>query len=527
MKVVLQPTADLGLFAPELYLAILGVVVLGIAMFAKRRYPMAAPIVAMVGLLGCLPISASLWTHRTTTIFLGSYAVDDLAVFFKLLAIATGILATLLSISYMKRVKGEYGEFFALLVWAVLGLCLMAGASDLIVMLLAIEMVSLLSYIMTGYLRSEPRSAEAGLKYFIFGAAASAIMIYGMSLLYGVAGTTKLYGIFGLGPTLTAGLNESNILQPIAAMLILVGLGFKIAMAPFHWWAPDAYEGAPTPVTAFLSVGPKAAGFAVIARLFMADGNALYSGWPLIVAFLAVLTMFLGNWSAIHQTNIKRMLAYSSIAHAGYLLIGVVAWKSGGWDLFDAGGHSGSHGGLHAVLFYLAAYLFMNVGAFAVAIAVERSTGTESIASYQGMSTRSPFLALMLTIFLLSLSGIPPLAGFVGKLYIFSAAINGSAAPDALMLTVPFVGWNVNVLLWLAILGALNSVIAVYYYMNVVRVMYFKRAPDLDTDVLPPTAEAGVQSAIIIALVGTLLLGILPNALISFLSESILPGGLS
>jgi len=512
MKLALNPTADLGLFAPEIFLAILGAVVLGIAVTSRSRYPLAAPVVALLGLLVSLPLAADLWRHEHKVIFLGSYAVDDFAVLFKLIAITIGGLVILASVSFMRRAEGEYGEFFALVVWAVLGLCLMAGASDLIVILLSIEMVSILSYVMTGYFRREPRSAEASLKYFLFGAAASAIMLYGLTLLYGVAGTTKLYGLFGDAGQLATTLQlQPSILQPVAAVLILVGLGFKIAMVPFHWWAPDAYEGAPTPVTAFLSVGPKAAGFAIIARLFMQEGNAIYPQWPLIVAWLAVATMFLGNWTAIWQTNIKRMLAYSSIAHAGYMLIGIVAWKGAAWEVEQPGGTYTPHGGLHGVLFYLAAYLFMNMGAFAVAIAVEQAAGSAAIDEYRGLAKRAPFLAIAMVVFLLSLSGIPPLAGFFGKYYVFNAAIRNER------------------FVWLAIVGAINSVIAVYYYMNVVRLMYFREPPESDAESATrrPEAAAGLQSVVIITLVVTLLLGILPNPLVRLLSESVLPGGLS
>ncbi len=511
MNLAFNPTGDLTLFAPEILLCLLGGVVLGVAVITKNRYPRAAPAVALLGLLVCLPLSANLWRHDSTVIFLGSYIVDDFAVFFKLLAIVAGGLVILASISFMKQSEGEYGEFFALLVWAVLGLCIMAAAADLIVMLLAIEMVSILSYVMTGYFRSEPRSAEASLKYFLFGAAASAIMLYGFTLLYGAAGTMKIYGLSGsaggLGHEL--GLRPSS-LQPVAAVLILVGFGFKIAMVPFHWWAPDAYEGAPTPVTAFLAIGPKAAGFALIARLFMEQN--IYAGWTIIVAWLAVATMFIGNWTAIWQTNIKRMLAYSSIAHAGYMLIGVVAWRGAAWEVPQATGALAPHGGLHAVLFYLAAYLFMNLGAFAVAIAVEEADGAQTIEGYRGLAQRSPFLALAMVIFLLSLSGIPPLAGFFGKYYVFNAAIRNER------------------FFWLAIVGVINSVIAVYYYMNVARLMYFAQvAEPAPGEPAPRKLEpaAGLQSAIIIALVLTLLLGILPNPLVRFLSESVFPGGLS
>lgn len=526
MKLTFDATPNLTLFAPELFLAALGVVVLAIAVTTKRRWPLAAPIVTLIGFLVCLPLVASQWRHEQSVIFLGSYVVDDLATLFKFVAVITGGLVALTAVSYMRSLDRDYGEFFALLLWSVLGLFLMVGAADLIVILLAIEMVSLISYVLVGFFRNEPRSVEGSLKYFLFGAAASAVMVYGMSLLYGVAGTTKLYGLVGT-ETLASQLRlYPSTLQPIAAILTLVGLGFKIAMVPFHWWAPDAYEAAPTPVTAFLSVGPKAAGFAVLARLFMQDGNALYPEWPKLVALLALATMFIGNWSAIWQTNIKRMLAYSSIAHAGYMLIGIVAWQGATWTVQESTGVV-THGGLRAVLFYIVAYSFMNLGAFAVAMAVERATGSEYIQDYQGLAKRAPWLAFSMALFLLSLSGIPPLAGFFGKFYVFNAAIR-VAASDGIMVALPG-GLQINVLLWLAIAGAANSAIAVYYYMNVVRLMYFRPAQVSDTEA-PERAivpSVGVQSVIIMTTVVTLLLGILPDLVVRFLAMSVLPGALS
>jgi proton-translocating NADH-quinone oxidoreductase chain N len=526
MNLTFDPTPDLSLFLPELFLTALGVVVLAVGVFTRRRWPLAAPVLSLAGLFVCLPLVALQWGHEPTVIFLGSYVTDDLAAFFKLVALVAGGLVALTAVSYMRKLERDYAEFFALLVWAVLGLFLMAGAADLIVILLAIEMVSLLSYVMVGYFRAEPRSTEASLKYFLFGAAASAVMIYGMSLLYGVAGTTKLYGLLGENALASQLILAPSPLQPIAAVLILVGLGFKLAMAPFHWWAPDAYEGAPTPVTAFLSVGPKAAAFAVFARLFMQEGNALYPGWPILVAVLAAGTMLIGNWSAIQQTNIKRMLAYSSIAHAGYMLIGVVAWQGGSWTIQAPDGVA-THGGLRAVLFYVGAYLFMNLGAFAVAIAVERATGAESIDRYAGLAKRAPFLAIAMALFLLSLAGIPPLAGFFGKFYVFNAAIRG-AADESLMLALPG-GLQLNVLFWLAIVGVIASVVAVYYYANVIRLMYFRPVAEAEAEAAekPLVPSVGVQSVIIITLIVTFLLGVLPDALVRFLTESVLPGGLS
>jgi len=402
---------------------------------------------------------------------------------------------------FRRREQAGYAEFFGLLVLTVFGLQIMAGAGELITLFIAIELVSLASYVLAGYLRTDSRSSEAALKYFLFGAAASALMLYGLSLLYGIAGTTRLYAPDG-SPLLVAALaREPMAIQPLAVILVIAGFAFKMAVVPFHWWSPDVYEGAPTPVTAFLSVGPKAAAFALFLRLFAQGHNDLYPQWPYVMAVLAALTMFVGNWGAIWQVNIKRMLAYSSIAHAGYLLIGVVTWNRSLWGIATTGGLRLSHSGPSGVLFYLAAYVFMNLGAFAVAMAVQRRTGTEAIADYAGLAQTSPYLAAGMALFLLSLAGIPPLAGFFGKYYVFSAAIRDER------------------FFWLAVVGVINSVIALYYYMKVVMRMYFRAPQRAPAEVAPPV-PLGLRAVVAVALVATLLLGVLPDQVVRFICSS-------
>jgi len=320
------------------------------------------------------------------------------------------------------------------------------------------------SYVLAGYRRADPKSNEAALKYFLYGSSASGVMIYGMSLLYGLGGSTNLQV---LGERLATG--QVTPLGALALMLVLAGLGYKVAMAPFQAWCPDVYEGAPTPVTAFLSVGPKAAGFAVLIRFALSVFPSLVPQWQVVVAVLAVLTMFVGNLLAIRQQNLKRLMAYSSIAHAGYP----------GW-------------GLPAVLFYLVAYLLMNLGVFALLLLVARTRGTEEISGFSGLAQGAPFAAAVMLILLLSLTGIPPTGGFVGKFYLFAAAIESRT------------WW------WLAVVGIINSAISLYYYMNIARLMYFGApAPEL------AHRPAGLSFVIWVALAGTLALGLIPEPLMA------------
>lgn len=394
----------------------------------------------------------------------GTYLADGFTYFFRLLALGIALLVVLLSLDYLENLRAHRGEFFAIVVFATLALILLAGSNDLLTVYLFVEFVSLTSYILVGYQKFTPRSNEASIKYLLYGAVASAVMLYGMSLLYGATGTTNLQEIAG------AFGSASPLVKMLAALFILVGLGFKVAMVPFHQWAPDVYEGAPTPITAFLSVGPKAAGFAVLFRVLMTALVPYREEWALLLALLATATMFLGNWVALVQGNIKRMLAYSSIAHAGYLLIGVVC-----------NGPDGA--GAFAVIVYLIAYVLMNLGAFAVVIWVSRHLGTEDIGDYAGLGETAPFYALAMTIFLLSLTGVPPTAGFVGKFWLFKAALQSEY-------------W------WLAVVGIVNSVISLGYYFNVVRLMYLRparRVPAFPRRSLFSTAVIGLTALLIVA----------------------------
>jgi NADH-quinone oxidoreductase subunit N len=476
-----MPVNDLSLFLPEMVLCstALAVLLLDLWLPRARRGVLPALAVAGLALFGCC--AAGLWDPQRGPAydFWGSYVIDNFGVFLKVLFAVVGVLIVLLSTDFFRDIPA-YGEYWSLLLFVLLGMTLLASANDLITIYLAFELVSLVSYVLAGYLRRDPKSNEAALKYFLYGASASGVMIYGMSLLYGLGGSTNLQV---LADRLATG--QATPLGALALMLVLAGLGYKVAMAPFQAWCPDVYEGAPTPVTAFLSVGPKVAGFAILLRFAGSVMPSLVPQWQVVVAVLATLTMFVGNLLAIRQQNLKRLLAYSSIAHAGYLLIGVVAAGSqAGW-------------GLPAVLFYLAAYVLMNLGVFALLLIVARSRGTEELSGFSGLAQGAPAVAAAMVVFLLSLTGIPPTAGFVGKLYLFAAAIRSGT------------WW------WLAFVGIINSAISLYYYMNIVRLMYFGQ----------PTPELGPRSprlsgVVWVCLLGTLALGLMPQPLLQLARQA-------
>ncbi len=461
--------ADLWSIVPELWLAALGVLVLVVDLFAPPGRKTVVGAVAVGGLLLALvPVSAMLPGVPRTALF-GAYAVDGFAVFFKLIAIVATALVILAAMDSL-RTRFE-GEFYALLVFTALGLLLMAASTDIILLTVAIEFVSLTSYVLAGYLKTNPKSNEAGLKYFLYGATASAVMIYGFSILYGLTGSTNLYEIAARVPAV-----------PLPALylaiaLMLAGLGFKVSMVPFHQWTPDVYEGAPTPVAAFLSVGSKAAGFAALVRVFLVAVNPSRVDWTVLMAVLAAVTMTLGNLLALPQRNIKRMLAYSSISHAGFLLIGVAAYR----------GDFGTPG----LLIYLLGYTFTQLGAFFIAVLIGSQLGTDDIPDYAGLARRAPVSALLMALFMLSLTGIPPTAVFVGKFYVLAAAID-------------------NGLLWLAVVGIINSVISLYYYVGVIRAMYVMPAPSEE----PIPEPAALQMALGITGLGTLVIGLYPQPII-------------
>ena len=475
-----MPVYNYNLFLPETCLALLGLAVLVLDLFLPRRARLAVAAVAAVGMLACLWPLARLYPMGPMLEFTNSFATDPLAVFFKALFIVAGVLVVLLSTDFFRNLKSGYGEYFSLLVFLVFGMCLLASSNDIITFYLSFELVSLTSYILTGYLRKDRKSNEASLKYFLYGAAASGVMLYGLSLAYGLGRSTNI-AIIGHNLAL-----EHPLLGGLAMVLVLAGLGYKISMVPFHAWTPDVYEGAPTPVTALLSVGPKAAGFAILIRLVWALEPGLVKQWPAILAALSALTMCVGNLLAIRQTNIKRMLAYSSIAHAGYILIGVVV---------------GPHNplGVKGVLVYFVAYLLMNLGAFAIAIAVARSSGSDEIRDFGGLAKSTPMAAIAMTIFLLSLTGIPPTAGFIGKFYLFMGAIESRT-------------WA-----WLAVVAIINSAVSLYYYMNVVRLMWFGVGGEEAERGLWPM---GVRTVVWVALIGTLVLGLFPGGLLDIVSAA-------
>jgi NADH-quinone oxidoreductase subunit N len=342
---------------------------------------------------------------------------------------------------------------------------MLASSMDLLMLFLSLEMVSLSSYIMVGYLRNDRQSNEASLKYILFGAVSTGSMLYGITLLFGIAGTTKMAVIREILNRGGASAENAPMLL-LSTVLILAGFGFKIAAVPFHFWCPDVYTGAPTPVTAFLSVAPKAAGFAALIRFFYVGFSNLSgpgghfkllgsTNWMQLLLILSIVTMTFGNIAALRQDNLKRLLAYSSIAHAGYILMGAVVVTSEG---------------IQAVLIYLITYLFMNLGAFLVVIEMYNRTGSFDLKDYRGLCRRSPFLTISMTIFLLSLMGIPPFAGFFGKLFVFAAAVDGNLA-------------------WLAVIGALNSVVAVYYYARVIKTMIIDGGEDESRILVPWTSQ--------------------------------------
>ena len=468
----------LGLLSPQLVLLLTGLLVLALDLIWGEERKGWLPYVALLGLVGTLAATVTLW-GREEVLFQGVFVVDPFALFFQLVAVLATGLVILTSLGYFEGRTPYKGEFYSLLLFAGLAITLMAAATDLIMVYISIEMLSITSYVLTGFLREDRKSNEAAIKYFLYGAAASAAMLYGMSFLYGATGSTNLAQIAtaltlasSVGPSAGA-MGSLSWIVLSAVLLLLVGFGFKISAVPFHQWAPDVYEGAPTPFTAFLSVGSKAAGFAVLMRVFVTALPDFSVDWVALLAALSIVTMTLGNLVAIFQKNIKRMLAYSSIAQAGYILIGLVCW--------DPSQPAGEFGGISGVLLYLLAYLFTNLGAFAVVIAVERATGSNDISDYAGLMHRNPWLAVTLFIFFLSLVGIPPTGGFLGKLLIFSAAIRLQYYA-------------------LAIIGVINGVISLYYYYGVMRRVFFLPPKDETPIVASPSLRVALTVAVVMTL---------------------------
>ena len=419
-------------------------------------------------------VAVSSFAGLDETVSRGLLAIDGFAAFFKVIVLLSAALTALMSAPYL-RVEGlKAGEYYFLILCATLGMMFMASGLELITLFIGLETMALSFYVLAGYLKPNPRSNEAAVKYFLLGAFSLGILLYGMSLLYGATGTTSLAGI----ATALSGQETSAVLV-LAVILVGAGMGFKIAAVPFHMWAPDVYEGAPTPVTAFLSVGSKAASFAMLLRIFVEGLPALGEEWKTLFWGLAVITMTVGNIAALTQSNLKRMLAYSSIAHAGYLLIGVVV---------------GTERGVASMLVYLGVYLFMQLGAFAIVTAMRRSDiiGDE-LKDLTGLFKRSPVVGFAMLCFMLSLGGIPPTAGFMGKLWLFGAAIDAGE-------------------IWLVVIAVLNSAISAYYYLRVVVFMWINE----DEPAGSPIAIGPAMVVVLgVALLGTVVLGLYPQALFS------------
>jgi NADH-quinone oxidoreductase subunit N len=461
--------SDLYLLSPQLSLVFLALIVMVIDLFVKRRIVTVA--VALIGLIVPLGFTISqallvgpmVADHTLPGVhaFYGMLVVDQYAIFFNILFLIMAAIIILSSYNYVGKYVKADGEFYTLLLFSVTGMMFMASTSELLTIYISLELTSIPLYVMAGLLRTSERSAEAAVKYVLLGAMSSAILLYGFALLYGLTGTTDLTGI---AISIENGVKNGNVLVLIASVLILAGFGFKISAVPFHMWAPDIYEGSPTPATAFFSVGSKAAGFAALLRIFITGGlgQVNLASLTTIVAIVAILTMTLGNLVAAVQTNVKRMMAYSSIAQAGYILVGFAASLSG----------QNSYGS-SAVLFFLLVYILTNLGAFAGIIALANATGGEKIEDFRGLAKRAPLLSAGTALCLLSLSGIPPMAGFVSKVFIFSAA------------------WSQG-LSWLVVIALINTVISLVYYGRLVKVMYFD-AP-LKEDHL--TTPIGLSSSI-------------------------------
>ncbi|MBE0643333.1 MAG: NADH-quinone oxidoreductase subunit N [Bacteroidetes bacterium] len=426
------------------------------------------------------------------------YTIDPFALFFKYLILATGIVIIVFSMQSAElRKQGNIGEFFCFIAAMTFGMLLMTGASHLLMIYLAIEVVSISSFILAGFSKKINRSSEAALKYVLFGGAASGVMLYGMSLLYGMTGALDIYSIqSGLASGVFAPHAADFGALMLAIIMILVGFGYKISAVPFHFWTPDVYEGAPITVTAYLAVASKAAGFAILIRFFyvtffdsMIDIGKWVSlphfEWNIVLAVLSVLTMTLGNVIAVWQDNLKRLLAYSSIAHAGYILMGAVVMT----DL-----------GISAMLVYFVIYFFMNLGAFYVVMAVADRIGSEHIDDYRGLGKRAPIISVGLSVFLVSLTGLPPLAGFIGKWMLFSAVVEAN-------------------FIWLAVIGVINSAISLYYYARIFRNMYLREPMNGDTS--PITFSPLVIVTTILFIVPNVVLGLYFGPLISYAQQSV------
>ena len=479
--------ADLFAILPELALTALVLVVIVVDLWLPiQRKALLIPLV-VIGLLLTGVATAAVWGVNRRDVFGGFYVVDDLSVFFKLVTLAIGVLSVLFAPGYLRSRGLPLGEFSTILIFALIGMFVLASAGDLVTLFLGLELMTMPSYMLTGFHKTDRYSNEGGLKYFLLGSFASAILLFGIAWTYGFSGTTRLTDVAqSLGTGMPIGM-------VVAIGFLTVGATFKIAAVPFHYWTPDAYQGAPTPITGFLSVGPKVGAFALLLRLFVEGLGTVREDWLVVMLALTVLTMTAGNIVALTQTNVKRMLAYSSIAHTGYIMAGVAAFANTS-DPEIAGQ------GLESVLFYGLGYSVMNMGAFAVVAMLQRDTSRYGgIGSFAGLASRDPWRAAAMAVLLLSLTGIPPTVGFFAKLYVLLAAVDAGLA-------------------WLAVIMVLNAALSAFYYLRVIVYMYMRDPEDQPAEI----DDSGFASAgLAVSVAAVMLLGIFPGAVFGLLRDSV------
>ena len=478
------PVIDYHAIAPEVVLAGGLVLLLLLDLFLSDAKKWVLTPVASFTLLGAfIPVlTVALNTDGARSMFDGRYVVDDFSLVLKALFLLAGYVVVLISADHIREGNYYEGEYWFLLLTSILGMVMMASSRDLVSIFVALEFLSIPAYMLAAWRKRDPKSNEAGIKYYLLGVFASAVMLYGMSLLYGIAGSTKLVDIgSALGENLTA-------IRALAVLFVVIGFAFKVSAVPFHTWAPDTYEGAPTPVTAFLSVASKAAGFVALVTVVFVGFPGSHEVWQPVFWVLSALTMTVGNVMALRQSNIVRMLAYSSVAQGGFILM----------PLAVAGIEGVQQAALRSVVTYLLLYAATNLGVFGIIIAVARKTRSGEISSYGGLFGYAPGLTVLMTIFMASLAGIPPLGGWFGKFTAFQALISAGT------------NWSYA----LAVIGAVNSVVAFGYYGNVLREMWMKPAPHGDT--APVTVPSAIGVALVITGGATLVLGVLPGLVIHF-----------
>ena len=451
----------------EMLVAVLGLAVLILGIISPKGARSGLGWVSFLGLLGIIGVAITMW-GQSGELLAGMYLLDNYALFWKITFMVAAALVILGNMRHVDSV-GHQAEYYSLTIFATLGMMVMASAGDLMTLYLGLELMTIAFVVLVCLRKTDNKSVEAGMKYILLAGMSSAVLLYGLSLLYGLTGSVIMLEI-----------SRIIAMQPVspalilALVLLIAGLGFKISAVPFHMWSPDVYEGAPTPVTSFLSMGSKAASFAIILRLFITALPGVWENWAMVIAILAGITIIIGNLVAIPQTNIKRLLAYSSIAQAGYIMVGMV---------------TASEAGIKGVMFYAFLYVFATAGAFTVAAYFYNVTGSDELKDYAGLSQRSPLMAAVMLVALLSMAGIPPLAGFVGKFYLFKTIVDGY--------------------LWLVFIGLIMSMVSVYYYLRVALVMY----RDEPKDPSPISISGPVTVTLIVTMLVTLIIGIYPGPL--------------